>query len=94
MKAKASICISNDDTLIKSLEISKKRIQVMIDKGMDNNSKMLDNLIKIANKRILEIKNGEKPALSPDDNASYYAEVVVDLSEISEPMIADLMLIT
>ena len=89
MKAKASICISNDDTLIKSLEISKKRIQVMIDKGMDNNSKMLDKLIKIANKRILEIKNGEKPALSPDDNASYFAEVVVDLSEITEPMIAD-----
>ena len=34
MKAKASICISNDDTLIESLEISKARIQAMIDKGM------------------------------------------------------------
>ena len=37
MKAKASICISEDDTLIKSLEIAKSRINVMIDKGMDNN---------------------------------------------------------
>jgi aconitate hydratase 2/2-methylisocitrate dehydratase len=35
MKAKASICISEDDTLIKSLEIAG-RIQIMIDKGMDN----------------------------------------------------------
>ena len=36
MKAKASICISEDDTLIESLEIAKGRIQIMIDKGMDN----------------------------------------------------------
>jgi aconitate hydratase 2/2-methylisocitrate dehydratase len=36
MKAKASICISEDDTLIESLEIAKSRIQIMIDKGMDN----------------------------------------------------------
>jgi aconitate hydratase 2/2-methylisocitrate dehydratase len=36
MKAKASICISNDETLIGSLELAKARIQVMIDKGMDN----------------------------------------------------------
>ncbi len=35
MKAKASICISNDETLIESLEIAKARIQVMIDKGME-----------------------------------------------------------
>ncbi|MAE92586.1 MAG: aconitate hydratase, partial [Pelagibaca sp.] len=35
MKAKASICISNDETLIGSLELAKSRIQVMIDKGMD-----------------------------------------------------------
>ena len=33
MKAKAAICISHDDTLIESLEIAKKRIQIMIDKG-------------------------------------------------------------
>ena len=39
MKAKASICISNNETLIESLEIAKGRIQIMIDKGMDNSSK-------------------------------------------------------
>ena len=33
MKAKASICISTDETLIKSLELAKSRIQIMIDKG-------------------------------------------------------------
>jgi aconitate hydratase 2/2-methylisocitrate dehydratase len=38
MKAKASICISEDDTLIKSLKL-QGRIQIMIDKGMDNESK-------------------------------------------------------
>ena len=89
MKAKASICISQDDTLIESLEIAKSRIQVMIDKGMDNDVKMLQGLIDIANKRIGEIKSGDKPALRPDDNAKYFAEVVVDLDLISEPMIAD-----
>ena len=36
MKAKASICISQDDTLIKSLNIAKSRIKMMIEKGMDN----------------------------------------------------------
>ena len=36
MKAKASVCISNDDVLIKSLGISKSRIEKMIEKGMDN----------------------------------------------------------
>ena len=36
MKAKASICISQPETLIESLEIAKSRIQIMIDKGMDN----------------------------------------------------------
>jgi aconitate hydratase 2/2-methylisocitrate dehydratase len=89
MKAKASICISQDDTLIESLEIAKSRIQVMIDKGMDNDVKMLQGLIDIANKRIGEIKSGDKPALRPDDNAKYFAEVVIDLDLISEPMIAD-----
>ena len=44
MKAKASICISNDETLIESLEISKSRIQVMIDKGMDNEKGVLQKL--------------------------------------------------
>ena len=89
MKAKASICISEDDTLIESLEIAKSRIQIMIDKGMDNKNHVLQGLINKANKRIEEIKTGDKPALTPDANAKYYAEVVVDLDQIVEPMIAD-----
>ncbi len=89
MKAKASICISNDETLIESLEIAKARIQVMIDKGMEIDSKMLQGLIDKADQRIAEIKSGEQPALRPDDNAEYFAEVVVDLDAINEPMIAD-----
>ena len=89
MKAKASICISDDETLIESLEISKSRIQVMIDKGMDNEAQMLAGLIYKADKRIAEIRSGENPALSPDENAKYFAEVVVDLNQIDEPMIAD-----
>ena len=89
MKAKASICISNDETLIASLELAKHRIQIMIDKGMENDAKMLQGLIDIADKRIAQIRSGEKPALAPDDTAKYAAEVVVDLDEIVEPMIAD-----
>ena len=89
MKAKASICISNDQTLIGSLELAKSRIQVMVDKGMDNAAKTLQGLIDKADQRIAEITSGEKPALAPDENASYFAEVVVDLDEINEPMIAD-----
>ncbi|MEO0866203.1 MAG: aconitase family protein, partial [Pseudomonadota bacterium] len=89
MKAKASICISEDETLIQSLEIARDRIQIMIDKGMENDAQMLQGLIDIANGRIAEIRSGEKPALAPDDNAKYAAEVVVDLDAINEPMIAD-----
>ncbi|MBO44869.1 MAG: bifunctional aconitate hydratase 2/2-methylisocitrate dehydratase [Rhodospirillaceae bacterium] len=89
MKAKASICISNDETLIESLEIAKDRIQGMIDHGMDNGVQMLKSLFDKAEKRIMEIKSGERPALTPDSNAKYFAEVVVDLNEINEPMIAD-----
>jgi aconitate hydratase 2 / 2-methylisocitrate dehydratase len=89
MKAKASICISEDYTLIESLEIAKGRIQIMIDKGMDNKNQVLKGLIAIADKRIAEIISGEKPGLRPDANAKYYAEVVVDLDQIAEPMIAD-----
>ncbi|EEE35840.1 Aconitase family protein [Rhodobacteraceae bacterium KLH11] len=89
MKAKASICISNDETLIESLEIAKSRIQIMIEKGMENDAGMLGSLIEIADKRIAQIRSGEKPALVPDENAKYAAEVVVDLDEIVEPMIAD-----
>ena len=89
MKAKASICISEDETLIESLEIAKGRIQIMIEKGMDNDKQVLKGLIDIANKRIAEIQSGKKPALTPDANAKYFAEVVIDLDEIAEPMIAD-----
>lgn len=89
MKAKASICISEDETLIGSLELAKGRIQIMIDKGMDNAGQVLQGLIDKADKRIAEIRSGENPALTPDDSAKYYAEVVVNLDEIVEPMIAD-----
>ncbi|MEM6647067.1 MAG: bifunctional aconitate hydratase 2/2-methylisocitrate dehydratase [Bacteroidota bacterium] len=89
MKAKASICISQDDTLIESLEIAKGRIQIMIDKGMDNEKQVLQGLIDKANKRIEEIRTGVKPPLAPDDDAKYYAEFVVDLDIIDQPMIAD-----
>lgn len=89
MKAKAAICISQDEPLIESLEIAKSRIQIMIDKGMENAAGTLKGLIAKADKRIAEIRSGEKPALAPDDNAKYFAEVVVDLDEINEPMIAD-----
>jgi aconitate hydratase 2/2-methylisocitrate dehydratase len=89
MKTKASICISEDDTLVESLEIAKGRIKIMIDKGMDNDKHVLQGLINKADKRIVEIKSGEKPALTPDANAKYFAEVVVDLDVIAEPMIAD-----
>jgi aconitate hydratase 2/2-methylisocitrate dehydratase len=89
MKAKASICISQDETLIESLEIAKGRIQIMIQKGMDNDGQVLQGLVNIADKRIVEIRSGEKPALMPDANAKYSAEFVVDLDQIVEPMIAD-----
>ncbi|MAH20755.1 MAG: bifunctional aconitate hydratase 2/2-methylisocitrate dehydratase [Flavobacteriaceae bacterium] len=89
MKAKASICISQDDTLIESLNIAKGRIQIMIDKGMDNEAGVLQGLIDSANRRIDQIKSGKKPPLTPDENAKYYAEFVVDLDIIDEPMIAD-----
>ncbi|MAD57617.1 MAG: bifunctional aconitate hydratase 2/2-methylisocitrate dehydratase [Porticoccus sp.] len=89
MKAKASICISNDETLVKSLELAKSRIQIMIDKGMENHVGMLRGLINLADKRIARIQSGDDSALAPDSNAKYYAEVVVDLDQIDEPMIAD-----
>jgi aconitate hydratase 2/2-methylisocitrate dehydratase len=89
MKAKASICISQDDTLIESLEIAKSRIQIMIEKGMDNAGQVLQGLIDTADQRIAEISSGEKPALTPDANAKYFEGFVVDLDQIVEPMIAD-----
>jgi len=89
MKAKASICISEPGTLIESLEIAKRRIQVMIDKGMDNDKQVLQGLIDKAQERISGIRSGEAPALTPDGGAKYAAEFVVDLDQIVEPMIAD-----
>ena len=89
MKAKASVCISNDNVLIESLEISKSRIEKMIEKGMDNKNHTLKGLVEKASARIAEIKSGTRPALKPDKNAKYFAEVVVNLDEINEPMIAD-----
>ncbi len=89
MKAKASICISQDETLIESLEIAKSRINIMIDKGMDNEKQVLQGLIDLANNRIEEVRSGKNPPLVPDDNAKYFAEFVVDLDAIDEPMIAD-----
>ena len=89
MKAKASICISESETLVKSLEIAKSRIEIMIEKGMDNSSQVLQSLIDKANKRIHEVKSGKKPPLFPDSDAKYFAEFEVDLDMISQPMIAD-----
>ena len=61
----------------------------MIDKGMDNAGQTLQGLIDLADKRIEEVRSGSNPALAPDDNAKYFAEVVIDLDVINEPMIAD-----
>ncbi|MEO1662042.1 MAG: bifunctional aconitate hydratase 2/2-methylisocitrate dehydratase [Pseudomonadota bacterium] len=89
MKAKASICISEPETLIQSLEIAKSRIGIMIEKGMDNQKGVLKGLIAKADTRIAEIRSGERPPLMPDANAEYAAEFEVDLDQIIEPMIAD-----
>ncbi|WP_420550655.1 bifunctional aconitate hydratase 2/2-methylisocitrate dehydratase [Litorivicinus lipolyticus] len=90
MKAKASICISQPDTLIGSLELAKSRIQIMINKGMENDANMLQGLIDKADARIHDIANGTgRPLLMPDNNCQYYAELEVDLNTIVEPMIAD-----
>ena len=90
MKAKASICISEPETLIQSLELAKSRIQIMINKGMENRDKMLQSLIDRADARIKDIKTGTgRPVLMPDDNCEYFAELTVDLNTIVEPMIAD-----
>ncbi|MEM7271832.1 MAG: aconitase family protein, partial [Actinomycetota bacterium] len=89
MKAKASVCISDSETLIESLEIARDRIQIMIEKGMDNDKAVLQGLVDRAETRIAEVRSGEKPPLAPDVNAKYYAEFTVDLDVIDEPMIAD-----
>jgi aconitate hydratase 2/2-methylisocitrate dehydratase len=56
---------------------------------MDNKLHVLKGLYDIADNRISEIKSGVKPALKPDSNAKYSAEVVIDLDLVEEPMIAD-----
>ncbi|MEM6958833.1 MAG: bifunctional aconitate hydratase 2/2-methylisocitrate dehydratase, partial [Myxococcota bacterium] len=89
MKAKASICISEPETLVKSLRIATARIQGMIDRGMDNDRKLLQGLLDKAEARIKELESGSRPALTPDPDAHYTAEFVVDLDKIIEPMIAD-----
>ncbi|MGB0966072.1 MAG: bifunctional aconitate hydratase 2/2-methylisocitrate dehydratase [Litorivicinus sp.] len=90
MKAKASICISEPETLIQSLELAKSRIGIMIAKGMDNGVQMLQGLIDKADARINDIRNNTgRPVLMPDANCDYYAELTVDLNAIVEPMIAD-----
>lgn len=89
MKAKASICISQPETLIESLEIARDRIQIMIDKGMDNEGAVLAGLVSRAEARIAGLRSGEEPALLPDDDARYAAEFTVDLDVIDQPMIAD-----
>jgi len=89
MKAKASICISEPETLIESLEIARDRIQIMIDKGMDNGGAVLAGLVARAEARIAGLRSGAEPALLPDDDARYAAEFTVDLDIIDEPMIAD-----
>ena len=61
----------------------------MIEKGMDNKNQTLKGLVDKASLRIEEIKSGERASFKPDRNAKYFAEVVVDLNEINEPMIAD-----
>ena len=84
MKAKASICISQDETLIESLEIAKSRIQIMVDKGMDNQKKVLQGLIDSADKRISEIRSGEKPALTPDADAKYFAVAKIQADQVED----------
>ncbi len=89
MKAKASICISNNETFIESLQIAKSRIKIMIEKGMDNDIQVLKGLIDKADQRISDIESGKIPPLAPDSDAKYFAEFEVDLDKISQPMIAD-----
>ena len=76
MKAKASICISNDETLIESLENRQVPHPDHDRQGHGNHRQgCFRGLIDKADKRIAEIRSGEQPALRPDDNAKYFAEV-------------------
>ncbi|MCR9163811.1 MAG: bifunctional aconitate hydratase 2/2-methylisocitrate dehydratase [Nannocystaceae bacterium] len=89
MKAKASICISEPEALIESLEIARDRINIMIERGMDNDQGVLAGLLSKAQARIEELRTGKNPPLRPDADAKYSATFVVDLDQIVEPMIAD-----
>ena len=73
--------------LAKSLEISISRIKKMINNGMDNDAKMLLNLIK-AKKELVKLIL-EKICSYPDKNAQYFETLTIDLDQIDEPMIAD-----
>ena len=84
MKAKASICISESDTLVESLEIAKRRIQIMIDKGMDNEKQLLSGLVAKADTRIADLKSGKKPPLMPDE-IQILSWIIVDLIRSSNP---------
>ena len=55
---------------------------------MDNAGKVLQGLIDKANKRISELKSGEKQGIRPDANAKYHAEVVIDLDDIAEALLS------
>lgn len=46
MKVKVVICILQDSMLIELFEIVKSRIQIMIDKGMDNDKGVLRGLVE------------------------------------------------
>jgi len=89
MKAKASICISQDETLIESLEIAKSRIRIMIQKGMDNATQVLQGLVDKADQRIAEIRSGEKSGFDARCEREVLRRVCRDLDEVVEPMIAD-----
>ena len=43
--------------------------------------KQAQGLIDIADKRITEIKSGPSQLSKPDANATYFAEVIVDLDD-------------
>lgn len=90
MKVKVFVCIFDDVILIGFLELVKGWIQIMIDKGMDNDVQVLQGLIDKVNKCIVEIMLGEKLVLMLDVDVKYFVEVVVDFDQIDELMIVDL----
>ena len=61
--------------------LDEKSIKIMIDKGMDNNSKMLENLYNIADKRINEIKSEPRILRSINSEVSLQTIMSVGLFE-------------